>query len=126
MRRDWEIDATGIDGNAKPANGEVVPDTSAVAMHVDLNDFKLPSIQPYRRVHADDAVERVERRPRRQAREAERRRSGSVDVAKLHTIDNALRQEFISWDRWVSGIEYTSQTESCALRPSRPTRRTRA
>ena len=36
--------------------------------------------------------------------------AGNVDVAKLHTIDNALRQEFISWDRLkVSGIEYSSQ-----------------
>ena len=44
-----QIDANlGIDANAKlAAKGEVVPDTSAVAVHVDLNDFKLPSIQPY-------------------------------------------------------------------------------
>ena len=42
--------------------------------------------------------------------------AGNVDVAKLHTIDNALRQEFISWDRLrVSGIEYTSQPEKLRI-----------
>jgi hypothetical protein len=52
---------------------------------------------------------------------------GSVDVAKLHTIDNALRQEFISWDRLkVSGIEYTRNLPSCTSQRSRPTRAWRA
>ena len=38
----------GIDESARVvAKGEVMPDTSAVAVHVDLNDFRLPSIQPY-------------------------------------------------------------------------------
>ena len=36
--------------------------------------------------------------------------AGSVDVAKLHTVDNALRQEFITWDRLrLTGIEYSSE-----------------
>jgi hypothetical protein len=35
--------------------------------------------------------------------------AGEVEVAKLHTVDNALRQEFITWDRLkLTGIEYSS------------------
>jgi hypothetical protein len=36
--------------------------------------------------------------------------AGSVEVTKLHTIDNALKQEFITWDRLrLTGLEYSSQ-----------------
>jgi hypothetical protein len=110
-----QIDANlGIDGSAKlAAKGEVVPDTSAVAVHVDLNDFKLPSIQPYLGAYTQMTLSSGSLSAALDVRLAERSAMtivGSVDVAKLHTIDNALRQEFISWDRLkVSGIEYTSQ-----------------
>ena len=49
--------------------------------------------------------------------------AGNVDVAKLHTIDNALRQEFITWDRLRSrGHRILLGTGAAAHRaPSRPT-----
>ena len=103
--RKLQIDASlGIDGDAKlAAKGEVVPDTSVAGGARRAQRFQTafdPALS--RRVHADDAVERrVGRRARHPAR-ASRARStiaGSIDVAKLHTIDNALRQEFITWDR---------------------------
>ncbi len=117
-----KIDANvGIDGNAKlAAKGEVVPDTSAVAVHVDLNDFKLPSIQPYLGAYTQMTLSSGSLSAALDVRLAEQSAmtiAGSVDVAKLHTIDNALRQEFISWDRLkVSGIEYTSQPAEAAHR----------
>ena len=41
--------------------------------------------------------------------------AGSVEVAKLHTVDNALKQEFITWDRLrLTGLEYS--TEPARLR----------
>ncbi len=33
--------------------------------------------------------------------------SGNLSVAKLHTVDNALHQDFINWDRLdVQGLEF--------------------
>ena len=112
-----QLDAqVGIDGDAKlAAKGELVPDTSTVAVHVDLSDFKLPSIQPYLGAYTQmtlssgalGAALDVKR-----AGQGGMTIAGNVDVAKLHTIDNALKQEFISWDRLkVAGIEYSSQLE---------------
>jgi hypothetical protein len=41
--------------------------------------------------------------------------AGDIEVAKLHTVDNALRQDFILWDRLrLSGFEYS--TEPARLR----------
>lgn len=110
-----QVDANvGIDGNAKlAAKGEVVPDTSAVAMHVDLTDFKLPSIQPYLGAYTQMTLSSGTLGAALDLKLAEEGAvtvAGNVDVAKLHTIDNALRQEFITWDRLrVAGIEYASK-----------------
>jgi hypothetical protein len=108
-----QIDAhVGIDGSAKlAAKGEVVPDTSAVAVHVDLSDFKLPSIQPYLGAYTQMTLSSGTLSAGLDLRLAEQGASvvGNVEVAKLHTIDNALRQEFVSFDRLrVAGIDYTS------------------
>jgi len=116
-----QVDANiGIDGGARlVAKGEVVPDTSAVALHVDLNDFKLPSIQPYLGAYTQMTLSRGTLSAALDVRLAGQGATtivGNVDVAKLHTIDNALRQEFISWDRLrVSGIEYASQPQKLRI-----------
>jgi hypothetical protein len=42
--------------------------------------------------------------------------AGDVDVAKLRTIDNALRQEFITWNRLqLGGLEYASRPEKLRI-----------
>ena len=110
-----KLDANiGIDGNARlTAKGEVVPETSAVAMHVDLGDFKLPSIQPYLGTYTQMTLSSGSLSAGLDIRLAGQGAvtiAGDIDVAKLHTSDNALRQEFITWDRLrVSGLEYTSE-----------------
>jgi uncharacterized protein DUF748 len=112
-----QIDAhIGIDGEAKlAAKGEVVPDTSAVAVHVDLSDFKLPSIQPYLGAYTQMTLSSGSLSAGLDVKRAEQGAltlAGNIDVAKLRTVDNALRQEFITWDRLrVSGIEYSSEPE---------------
>jgi hypothetical protein len=112
-----QVDASaGIDGNAKlTAKGEVVPDTSVVAVHVDLSDFELPSIQPYLGAYTQMTLSSGTLGAALDLRLAGQGAvtiAGDVDVARLRTIDNALRQEFITWDRLrVSGIEYASAPE---------------
>jgi hypothetical protein len=109
------IDASvGIDATAKlAATGEVVPGESTLSAHVELSDFRLASIQPYLGAYTQmtlssgtlGAVLDVKRESQGALAIA-----GNVDVAKLHTVDNALRQEFITWDRLrLSGLEYSSE-----------------
>ena len=65
-----------------------------IAVHVDLNDFKLPSMQPYLGAYTQMTLSSGKLSAALDVRRAERAPStiaGSVDVAKLHTIDNALR-----------------------------------
>ncbi len=112
-----QIDANvGIDGSARfAAKGEVVPDTSAVAVHVDLSDFKLPSIQPYLGAYTQMTLSSGTLGAGLDIKMSETGATtvaGNLDVGKLRTLDNALRQEFITWDRLkVTGIDYRSEPE---------------
>ncbi len=115
-----QVDANiGIDGDAKlAAKGEVALDTQAVSAHVDLTDFKLASLQPYLGTYtqmtlSSGALTAALDVKRNEAGALDV--AGNVDVAKLHTIDNALKQDFIIWDRLrLSGLEYS--TEPARLR----------
>jgi hypothetical protein len=108
-----KVDArVGIDGAAiLKAAGEVVPDTGTLSTRVELSDFRLASIQPYLGAYTQMTLSSGTLGV---ALDVKRENdvltiAGSVDVAKLHTVDNALRQEFITWDHLrVSGLEYSS------------------
>ncbi|MEO8018663.1 MAG: DUF748 domain-containing protein [Pseudomonadota bacterium] len=108
------IDAkVGIDGDSKVlAKAEVVPDTNAVAGHIDLTDFKLKSLQPYLGTYTQMTLSSGGLTAGLDVKRAEQGAltiAGNIDVARLHTIDNALKQEFVTWDRLqVSGLEYSS------------------
>ena len=107
------IDANiAVDGDAKFAvKGEVVPDTAALALHVDLGDFKLASIQPYLGAYTQMTLSSGTLAAGLDVKRDKGALTiaGGVDVAKLHTVDNALKQEFITWDRLkVTGLEYSS------------------
>ncbi|HEV7608433.1 MAG TPA: DUF748 domain-containing protein [Steroidobacteraceae bacterium] len=110
-----QIDAKlGIDESAKlVAKAEVVPDTSVVAGHVDISDFKLKSIQPYLGAYTQMTLSSGALSAGldlKRGAQGALTIAGDIDVAKLHTIDNALKQEFITWDRLrVSGLEYSSE-----------------
>jgi len=114
------VDANiGIDGDAKlAAKGEVALDTQAVSAHVDLTDFKLASLQPYLGTYtqmtlSSGALNAALDVIRNAAGALDL--AGNVDVAKLHTVDNALKQDFIIWERLrLSGLEYS--TEPARLR----------
>ncbi|HEU4779315.1 MAG TPA: DUF748 domain-containing protein, partial [Steroidobacteraceae bacterium] len=104
----------GIDGNSRlAAKGQVALDTTALSAHVDITDFKLASIQPYLGAYTQMTLSSGALTAaldlKRDALGA-LNVAGNVDVTKLHTIDNALKQEFITWDRLrLSGIEYSPE-----------------
>jgi hypothetical protein len=115
-----QVDANvGVDGSAKvAAKGQVALDTPAQSLHVDINDFNLASLQPYLGTYTQMTLSRGAlnaaldlKRNDADAFEL----TGMVEVARLHTIDNALKQEFITWDRLrLTGLEYS--TEPARLR----------
>jgi len=109
----------GIDATARlAAKGEVALDSAAASLHVDLGDFDLASLQPYLGVYTQMTLSRGSLNATVDIKRSETSAidiAGSVDVAKLHTIDNALKQEFITWDRLrLTGLEYS--TEPARLR----------
>ena len=109
----------GIDGKAKlAAKGQVAMDTPAVSMHVDIGDFDLASLQPYLGTYTQMTLSRGVLSAALDVKRSEASAfdvAGSVDVTRLHTIDNALKQEFITWDRLrLTGLEYS--TEPARLR----------
>ena len=111
--------AVGIDGNARfAAKGQVALDTAAVSMHVDVGDFSLVSLQPYLGTYTQMTLSRGVLNAALDLKRNEASVldiAGSVDVAKLHTVDNALKQEFITWDRLrLMDLEYS--TEPARLR----------
>ena len=115
-----QVDANiGIDGSSRlAAKGEVALDSAASSMHVDLSDFNLASLQPYLGVYTQMTLSHGSLGASLDIKRSETNAfdiAGTVDVAKLHTIDNALKQEFITWDRLrLTGLEYS--TEPARLR----------
>jgi hypothetical protein len=106
--------AVGIDGNAKiAAKGQVALDTTAVSLHVDVDGFNLASLQPYLGTYTQMTLSRGVLNTALDLKSNAASVldiAGSVEVAKLHTVDNVLKQEFITWDRLrLTGLEYSSE-----------------
>jgi hypothetical protein len=110
-----QIDANmGIDGRAKfKAAGDWAPATSELSTHIELKDFTLASIQPYLGAYTQMTLSSGTLGVALDVKRTQQGAltiAGNVDVAKLHTVDNALRQEFITWERLrVEGLDYSSQ-----------------
>jgi len=96
------------------ARGTFDPDTLAGTMDLELGNIDLRSAQPYiarmtemtlmsGRLGAKGKVELI----RDRADALQPRYTGTLQLSKLRTIDNALEQDFIRWDQLnASGIDY--------------------
>jgi hypothetical protein len=96
---------------ALSASGDVTPQPLSASLSVKLDKLDLALAQPYvaqrtsmtllgGKLTADTRVRYGTGQPAIQV-------SGDVSVRGLHTIDNALRDDFINWDRLdVQGIDY--------------------
>ena len=91
--------------------GEVTPQPMAANLNLKLDGLELAAIQPYLaqftsmtllagRLGGDANVRYGAQKPALQF-------SGNLSVAGLHTVDNALHQDFINWDRLdVQGLNF--------------------
>jgi hypothetical protein len=95
------------------AHAKATPDTGAVSAHLDLSGFDLASLQPYINTYTQVTLKQG---VLNSALDIERAANGALsvrggtEVTKLHTVDNALRQDVVNWDQVrLGGIEYQSQ-----------------
>jgi Domain of Unknown Function (DUF748) len=106
---------TRLDENGSLAiNGEVTPQPAAADLSVKLSGVALTAIQPYIAQHT--AMTLLDGRLGGEAKlhyGAQKNApvvqfSGNINVEKLHTVDNALQDDFINWDRLdILGLKYT-------------------
>ncbi len=91
--------------------GEITPQPVAANLNLKLDGIELAAIQPYiaqytsmtllaGRLGGDAKVRYGAQKPALQF-------SGNLSVAGLHTVDNALHQDFINWDRLdIQGLNF--------------------
>jgi hypothetical protein len=91
--------------------GEITPQPVAANLNLKLDGIELAAIQPYLaqytsmtllagRLGGDAKVHYGAQKPALQF-------SGNFSVAGLHTVDNALHQDFINWDRLdIQGLNF--------------------
>jgi hypothetical protein len=92
-------------------SGEITPQPLSAGVAVKLDGIELKAVQPYigqytsmtllsGRLGGDAKVRYGAKKPALQV-------SGNVSVASLHTVDNALHEDFINWDRLeMSGVDF--------------------
>jgi hypothetical protein len=103
---------TRIDGTGSlSARGDVTPQPMSADLALKLNGIELKAAQPYiakytsmsllsGRLSANAKVRYGAKKPALQV-------AGSISVAGVHTVDNALRDDFINWGRLdVSGLTF--------------------
>jgi hypothetical protein len=98
-------------------------DTLAAQADIELSDFELGVLQPY--IARESSMTllagdlglkgKLEYVPAEPAAKIEF--EGDVTVSTLHTIDNALEEDFIKWKKLqLEGLRYRSQPESLRIR----------
>jgi hypothetical protein len=100
-------------GGMVVVRGKGIPAEQTFAGAVKLDGLNLAAFQPYIGTYSQmtllsgllDADLDGEFKP------GSRRLTGSLLSTRLHTVDNALREDFIKWDRLaLNGVEYQSAT----------------
>jgi hypothetical protein len=99
------------DSGSVSVNGQVTPRPLSANVALKLSGIELATVQPYvaqytsmtlqgGALSGDGTVRYGDAKPAVQF-------AGNLSVAKLHTTDNALHQDFINWDRLdVTGLKY--------------------
>ncbi len=116
----------GIDGEGEfTTHGTVDLNTTATALDLELKNFDLRGMQPYIARVTDMTLTsgklgvkgKLALNPAKQDDTLLPRFAGTVDVARLHTIDNALEEDFIRWDALRAlGVEYDQQRSRLAIK----------
>ena len=105
------FDARINDAGSITIGGEVTPQPLSADAAVKLDGIELKAIQPYIAQHTSMTLESGRLSGDTQVHYGAKNPSlevtGSISVADLHTVDNALHDDFINWERLdVSGIKF--------------------
>jgi hypothetical protein len=106
-----QLDSKINDTGTLNVAGEITPQPAAANLNLKLDGIELAALQPYvaqytsmtllaGKLGGDAKVRYGAQKPALQF-------SGNLSVANLHTVDNALHQDFINWDRLeVQGLNF--------------------
>lgn len=101
------------------ARAKVTPKSTSVTAHVEAAGVELPVLQPYLARYTSMTLLKGALGTRL---DIERRADGSLSVkgdtqvSGLHTVDNALRQDFVNWkDLHIEGVSYRSSPQSLRI-----------
>jgi Domain of Unknown Function (DUF748) len=106
-----ELEAKINDAGTLNVNGDVTPQPVAANLNLKLTSIDLAAVQPYLAQFTSMTLKtgslsgdaKVKYGPAHPALQF----AGTLSVAKLHTVDNALHQDFINWDRVdVEGLKF--------------------
>ncbi len=116
---DVTLDA-GVNTSGKlSARAKVTPKSASVSAHVEAAGVDLPALQPYLARYTSMTLLKgalatkldIERRA-----DAGLSVKGNAEVSGLHTVDNALRQDFVNWkDLRIEGVSYRSSPQSLRI-----------
>jgi hypothetical protein len=105
------LDAKINDGGTLNVSGEITPQPVAANLNLKLDGIELAAVQPYIAQYTSMTLLAGklggEAKVRYGAQKPALQFSGNLSVANLHTVDNALHQDFINWDRLeVQGLNF--------------------
>jgi uncharacterized protein involved in outer membrane biogenesis len=111
---------TGVNSSGKlTARAKVTPKTGSVTAHVEAAGVELPVLQPYIARYTSMTLLKgvlatkldIERRA-----DGNLSVKGNTEVADLHTVDNALKQNFVNWKALrIADIGYRSSPQSLRI-----------
>jgi uncharacterized protein involved in outer membrane biogenesis len=116
---DVTLDA-GVNSSGKlSARAKVTPKSASVTAHVEAAGVDLPVLQPYLARYTSMTLLKgalgtkldIER-----GADGSLSVKGNTQVSGLHTVDNALRQDFVNWkDLRIDGVSYRSSPQSLRI-----------
>jgi hypothetical protein len=105
------LDAKINDSGTLNVSGEITPQPVAANLNLKLGGIELAAVQPYVAQYTSMTLLAGklggDAKVRYAAQKSALQFSGNLSVANLHTVDNALHQDFINWDRLdIQGLNF--------------------
>jgi hypothetical protein len=105
------LDTKINDSGTLKVSGEITPQPVAANLNLKLDGIELVAVQPYIALYTSMTLLAGklggEATVRYAAQKPALQFSGNLSFANLHTVDNALHQDFINWDRLdVQGLNF--------------------
>ena len=111
---------SGVNASGRlTAHAKVTPKTASVSAHAEATGVELPVLQPYLARYTSMTLLKgalgakldIERRA-----DGNLSVKGNTQVSGLHTVDNALKQDFVNWkDLRIADVSYRSSPQSLRI-----------